>query len=524
MEPWFTRHRRGFQIAFLLAAIAFFKGLLQSWSQEMFRGLHPIPVMAALSRLLFLPSLWFCLGFLILTAILGRFYCSHLCPVGFLQDLIAALLQRTKVKANRQSQPLSLISTFLGTLFFTALMTSMIMGASWYGWIDHFSNMGRIYTGLIAPGSSTLWLPVQNTFRQHSWLFLAGQPLEWNLPLVMGLLFMALLTLGTLFRPRWFCALLCPSGFIFSIVSRFNLRSVKLSPGCTSCGLCGRGCPAGAIFNGEADKSICMHCGICIPACPHSLLKLKSGNQDQTQGDSPEKGDGGRCSTRRRIIISLAGAITGIASGRSLVRAGRRIAAPPIPLSGGPLRGLAPVMPPGAGSLSRFMGLCASCGACVAACPTHVMKQSFLEQGLSAYGKPFLDYESSYCAFECNKCGAQCPAGAIMNLPLESRKLTRVGIAAIDRKLCIPYVKGEDCGACAEHCPTGAINTRREGGPLLPDVDPEYCIGCGVCQHACPVRPVRAVRVSGIDVQTMAARFHSAPQNSPESAADEFPF
>ncbi|MBN1521949.1 MAG: 4Fe-4S binding protein, partial [Candidatus Aureabacteria bacterium] len=30
---------------------------------------------------------------------------------------------------------------------------------------------------------------------------------------------------------------------------------------------------------------------------------------------------------------------------------------------------------------------------------------------------------------------------------------------------------------------------------LKPVVDPNLCIGCGICQNVCPARPVRAIRV-----------------------------
>jgi Pyruvate/2-oxoacid:ferredoxin oxidoreductase delta subunit len=31
---------------------------------------------------------------------------------------------------------------------------------------------------------------------------------------------------------------------------------------------------------------------------------------------------------------------------------------------------------------------------------------------------------------------------------------------------------------------------------LKPYVDENTCVGCGICQNKCPVRPVRAIKVS----------------------------
>ena len=60
---------------------------------------------------------------------------------------------------------------------------------------------------------------------------------------------------------------------------------------------------------------------------------------------------------------------------------------------------------------------------------------------------------------------------------------------------------------CEEVCPTSpkAIYTRqveitnRWGDKVTlqrPYVDPEKCIGCGICEHECPVKDHRAIRVS----------------------------
>ena len=47
----------------------------------------------------------------------------------------------------------------------------------------------------------------------------------------------------------------------------------------------------------------------------------------------------------------------------------------------------------------------------------------------------------------------------------------------VDKKTCI------SCGACAVHCPAGAISKREDGLVLI---DPDTCIGCSQCKEACP--------------------------------------
>jgi ferredoxin len=43
--------------------------------------------------------------------------------------------------------------------------------------------------------------------------------------------------------------------------------------------------------------------------------------------------------------------------------------------------------------------------------------------------------------------------------------------------------------------------TKRDGNPITlrqPYVDPALCIGCGICEHECPVTDEAAIRVTAV--------------------------
>jgi len=46
---------------------------------------------------------------------------------------------------------------------------------------------------------------------------------------------------------------------------------------------------------------------------------------------------------------------------------------------------------------------------------------------------------------------------------------------------------------CWIYCPDGAI--RQEGKQLVVDYD--YCKGCGICAHECPIHVITMVEVGG---------------------------
>jgi formate hydrogenlyase subunit 6/NADH:ubiquinone oxidoreductase subunit I len=112
-----------------------------------------------------------------------------------------------------------------------------------------------------------------------------------------------------------------------------------------------------------------------------------------------------------------------------------------------------------------------------------------------------------YCEYECNLCGQVCPTQAIESLALADKQKVKMGLAYFDTQRCLPYAYQRECMICEEHCPlpTKAIHfvptevVRRDGTKVTvkqPRVDPDLCIGCGICEAKCVFRDRAAVRVS----------------------------
>jgi formate hydrogenlyase subunit 6/NADH:ubiquinone oxidoreductase subunit I len=130
---------------------------------------------------------------------------------------------------------------------------------------------------------------------------------------------------------------------------------------------------------------------------------------------------------------------------------------------------------------------------------------------------PVLVSRIGYCEPGCVLCGQVCPTGAIWEFTLQQKGWTsgtsaspiRLGTAFYDHGRCLPWAMATECIVCEEWCPTTpkAIYLRpadvadREGrlrSVRQPYVDPALCVGCGACEHTCPVRDGPAVYVTSV--------------------------
>jgi len=164
------------------------------------------------------------------------------------------------------------------------------------------------------------------------------------------------------------------------------------------------------------------------------------------------------------------------------------------------------IRPPGVADENSFLNTCLRCSQCMKICPTTALQPALHEAGLAGLWTPLVVPRVGYCDYGCTACGQVCPSGAIPLLKLEEKRKAVIGKASIDKNRCLPWASGVPCIVCEEMCPTPQKSIRLEQAEVVdtngqvstvqrPSVLRDVCIGCGICEHQCPLEGVAAIRV-----------------------------
>lgn len=433
----------------------------------------------------------------LLTLLFGRVYCSVICPLGVMQDIVGWVGRKQKKNRYTYSPARSWLRYGVLAVFVFALISGT---GAMVALLAPYSAYGRIVSNVFAPfyqwGNNLLAYLAERVdsyvfYSVEVWVKSAGT-------FAVAVLSLVILVLLAWRNGRTYCNTVCPVGTVLGFLSRFSLfRPVIDTSKCNGCTLCARNCKA-ACINAKAhgiDYSRCVACMDCIDKCHQGAisytLSRKTGKSEQIVTETEENG------VSRRGFLT----ITALFGATSLVRAQeKKVDGGLAVIVGKKVPGRAtPIVPAGAQGLRHMATHCTGCQLCVSVCTNQVLRPSGKPETLM---QPEASYERGYCRPECVKCAEVCPAGAILKITPADKSAIQIGHAVWVKENCVPLTDGMECGNCARHCPVKAItmvasDPEMTDSPKIPVVNVERCIGCGACENLCPARPFSAIYVEG---------------------------
>ena len=440
-------------------------------------------------------------GLVLLTLVFGRIYCSVICPLGIMQDIIGWWGKRAKKNRYSYSKALSVVRYMaLGVM-----VLAMVFGiGSVVQLLAPYAAFGRIATNLLQPvyqaGNNVL-----AAIAEHYDSYAFYQSEVWlRSGISLGIAALTLVVIGILAwrNGRTYCNTICPVGTVLGFVARFSFLKVQFdAEKCRNCSLCSKNCKASCIDfkTHTVDASRCVVCGDCIEHCKFGALSYSRGARLSGKARDTREASDTRDEGRRQFLLSSALLATAaMAQQKDKIMDGGLAE---IEDKVAPER-QTPITPPGSISKDNLEKRCTGCQLCISECPNQVLRPS---SDLLHLMQPVMSYERGYCRPECNRCSEVCPAGAIKPIKVDDKASTQIGHAVWIKKNCIPLTDGVECGNCERHCPVGAIemvpsDPDDEESPYVPAVNEARCIGCGACENLCPARPYSAIYVEGHEV------------------------
>ncbi len=439
---------------------------------------------------------------IVLTFLFGRVFCGWICPMGALQQFTAWLFRRgakRQIDDNRYNKKQSYKYIMVG-----AMLVLAAMGALQIGLMDPIVWMYRAFTTFIAPMWDMLVSGVETLLSMDlsQAKFAPGvAPRIFAGSFVIGLIFFGFIIINVRHH-RFFCRFLCPLGAFLGMLSRFAVfRMDRNVSKCTDCNLCLLRCEGASEPQAKLVESECFSCMNCLDDCPDDALRFAAHGLDKNQAQMEPD-----LSRRQWVLSGVIGAVSYPMLKNNAYSSDENFS-PDL------------IRPPGSVEESEFLERCIKCDQCINVCPTNVLQPASLaEGGIEALWTPVMNFKIKHCQLKCNLCSEVCPTGAIRKITVaeklgegEFREQGPVvlGTAFINRSRCLPWANQIPCVVCEEVCPTSpkAIQTFDEEdknafGQIVtlnkPKIEPDLCIGCGICESECPVQDDPAVYITAV--------------------------
>ena len=296
------------------------------------------------------------------TLILGRIYCSIICPLGIFQDFFNWLSKKFDKKKKYGYKP---EQPWLRWGVLAALVIAWICGFTFLvGLVEPYSAFGRMADELFRPiylFGNNLLAAISEKMGNYSF-FKVVISLKSITAFVVALLTLLVVGHISYHYGRTWCNTICPVGTLLGFFSRFSLLRIRIDKDkCNHCLACQRKCKAYCIDskNQQIDYSRCVDCFDCIDACKQKALSfgpVKCGKPAKESTTTDAVDESKRQFLKSTLVIAALApaALEAKVTGRKDERV--------------------PMSPPGSISHRNLLQHCTACHLCVSKCPSHVLK------------------------------------------------------------------------------------------------------------------------------------------------------
>jgi len=242
---------------------------------------------------------------LVMTLVLGRFFCGWICPFGLYMDVLTLIRKALKIRyriiPDRLNKVLHNLRYAL-VIFFLVLAAILyildppstwnlltLMALLFAGPFEHIGIMLGPLVPLLVPWQGPL--EIGGLYFSFPYVQEVIKYSGENFATVGTLTFLALVAVGSFFIRRGWCRF-CPTGISIAVVNK--LKGFKWAPvlhldknetKCTKCGICKRVCPVqvNEVYEQKGGKimtSMCMLCLRCVEMCPYEdCLRVNVGGK-----------------------------------------------------------------------------------------------------------------------------------------------------------------------------------------------------------------------------------------------------
>jgi MauM/NapG family ferredoxin protein len=460
---------------------------------DLFFRLDPLASIASMvAARSWIPRAGLAAATLILTVIVGRAWCGWLCPLGTLLEWI-----RFPRAVARAVDPRWRTVKYV---LLIAVLAAALLGSLFLLVLDPIALFTRAMTTVVLPALNYAITAVERALYPIRFLrpalyavetIVRGPVIPVEQPVFRQSVLIGLVVVGVValnaFSDRFWCRYLCPLGGLLGLLSKVSLIRPRPGATCNQCGVCAGVCRLEAIEPERQHEVIASECTVCLDcmaACPQSGYGFAL-HRTPARAEPFDP-------SRRQVITALGASAGGVL----LLRSGPHRKAQHATL----------LRPPGVQGEGEFLSRCIRCGQCMKVCPTSALQPALTESGLEGLWSPVLVPRLGYCDYGCAACGDICPTDAIPTLSLGEKREQVLGLARVDRDRCLPWAYGTPCIVCEEMCPVPEKAIRLEEASVVaadgreqvlqrPIVLRELCIGCGICEHRCPMAGLAAIRV-----------------------------